>query len=44
MREPDVREEPARRAGPAGDERLTAMTGAVLLVLDAGTPRPGGTA
>jgi hypothetical protein len=33
-REPQVlREEPARGADPAGNERLTAMTGAVLLVL-----------
>jgi hypothetical protein len=32
-RERQVREEPARRADPAGNERLTAMTGAVLLVL-----------
>jgi len=32
-REPQVREEPTRRADPAGNERLTAMTGAVLLVL-----------
>jgi hypothetical protein len=32
-RETHIREEPTRRAGPAGNERLTAMTGAVLLVL-----------
>jgi hypothetical protein len=32
-RETQIREEPARRADPAGNERLTAMTGAVLLVL-----------
>jgi len=32
-RETQTREEPARRANPAGNERLTAMTGAVLLVL-----------
>ena len=32
-RERQTREEPARRADPAGNERLTAMTGAVLLVL-----------
>ena len=32
-REPQIREELARRADPAGNERLTAMTGAVLLVL-----------
>jgi hypothetical protein len=32
-REPQVREESTRRADPAGNERLTAMTGAVLLVL-----------
>jgi hypothetical protein len=31
--EPEVRQEPARTAYPAGNERLTAMTGAVLLVL-----------
>jgi hypothetical protein len=32
-RETEIREEPTRRADPAGNERLTAMTGAVLLVL-----------
>ncbi len=32
-RETQTREEPARRADPTGNERLTAMTGAVLLVL-----------
>jgi hypothetical protein len=32
-RETQIREEPTRRADPAGNERLTAMTGAVLLVL-----------
>ena len=32
-RETQIREEPARGADPAGNERLTAMTGAVLLVL-----------
>src|ERR1035441_4124445 len=32
-RETQIRAEPARRADPAGNERLTAMTGAVLLVL-----------
>ena len=32
-REPQVRAEPTRHANPAGNERLTAMTGAVLLVL-----------
>ena len=32
-REPEVREAPASRADPAGNQRLTAMTGAVLLVL-----------
>jgi len=32
-RETHIREEAARRADPAGNERLTAMTGAVLLVL-----------
>ena len=32
-REPQVREEPVGRSYPAGNERLTAMTGAVLLVL-----------
>jgi hypothetical protein len=32
-RETHIREEPARPADPAGNERLTAMTGAVLLVL-----------
>jgi len=32
-RETHIREEPARHADPAGNERLTAMTGAVLLVL-----------
>ena len=32
-RETQTRKEPARRADPAGNERLTAMTGAVLLVL-----------
>ena len=32
-RETQIREEPVRRADPAGNERLTAMTGAVLLVL-----------
>ena len=32
-REPQVRAEPTRQANPAGNERLTAMTGAVLLVL-----------
>ena len=32
-RETRIREEPAGRADPAGNERLTAMTGAVLLVL-----------
>ena len=32
-RETRIRQEPARRADPAGNERLTAMTGAVLLVL-----------
>jgi hypothetical protein len=32
-REPQVREEPTGHADPAGNERLTAMTGAVLLVL-----------
>ncbi len=32
-REPQIREDLARRADPAGNERLTAMTGAVLLVL-----------
>ena len=31
--ETQIREEPTRRADPAGNERLTAMTGAVLLVL-----------
>jgi hypothetical protein len=32
-RETQIREKPASRADPAGNERLTAMTGAVLLVL-----------
>jgi hypothetical protein len=32
-RQTQIRAEPARRADPAGNERLTAMTGAVLLVL-----------
>ena len=32
-RETQIRDEPTRRADPAGNERLTAMTGAVLLVL-----------
>ena len=32
-RETEIREEPTRQADPAGNERLTAMTGAVLLVL-----------
>ena len=32
-RETQVRADPASRANPAGNERLTAMTGAVLLVL-----------
>jgi hypothetical protein len=32
-REAQVRKEPVRRADPAGNERLTAMTGSVLLVL-----------
>jgi hypothetical protein len=32
-REPGVREETVRHADPTGNERLTAMTGAVLLVL-----------
>jgi hypothetical protein len=32
-RETRIREEPARHADPAGNERLTAMTGTVLLVL-----------
>ena len=32
-REPQVRAEPTRHANPAGNKRLTAMTGAVLLVL-----------
>jgi hypothetical protein len=32
-REPHTREEATCRADPAGNERLTAMTGAVLLVL-----------
>jgi hypothetical protein len=32
-RETQIREEPTRRADPGGNERLTAMTGAVLLVL-----------
>jgi hypothetical protein len=32
-RETRIREEQARRADPAGNQRLTAMTGAVLLVL-----------
>jgi hypothetical protein len=32
-REPQIREEPTRDADPAGNERLTAMTGTVLLVL-----------
>ena len=32
-RETEIREEPTRHADPAGNERLTAMTGAVLLVL-----------
>src|ERR1017187_3551186 len=32
-RETQIRAEPARRADPAGNERLTEMTGAVLLVL-----------
>jgi len=32
-REPEVREKPTRLTDPAGNERLTAMTGAVLLVL-----------
>jgi len=32
-RETQIREEPAHLADPAGNERLTAMTGAVLLVL-----------
>ena len=32
-REPQVREGQTSRADPAGNERLTAMTGAVLLVL-----------
>jgi hypothetical protein len=32
-RETQLREEPTRRANPAGNERLTAMTGGVLLVL-----------
>jgi hypothetical protein len=33
VREPGIREDLTRRADPAGNERLTAMTGAVLLVL-----------
>jgi hypothetical protein len=33
IRETQVREQPSRRADPAGNQRLTAMTGAVLLVL-----------
>ena len=32
-RETHLHEEPTRRADPAGNERLTAMTGTVLLVL-----------
>lgn len=32
-REPEIREKPTRPTDPAGNERLTAMTGAVLLVL-----------
>lgn len=32
-RETRIREEPTRRADPAGNQRLTAMTGTVLLVL-----------
>jgi hypothetical protein len=32
-RETHIHEEPTRRADPAGNERLTAMTGTVLLVL-----------
>ncbi len=32
-REPQIRAEPAHRADPAGNERLTALTGTVLLVL-----------
>ena len=32
-REREIREKPARPTDPAGNERLTAMTGAVLLVL-----------
>jgi hypothetical protein len=32
-RETQVRADPARRADPAGNQRMTAMTGAVLLVL-----------
>jgi hypothetical protein len=32
-REPEIREKPTRLTDPAGNERLTAMTGAVLLVL-----------
>jgi hypothetical protein len=32
-RETQLRAEPTRRANPAGNERLTPMTGAVLLVL-----------
>jgi hypothetical protein len=32
-RERELREEPARSADPAGNQRLTAMTGAVLLIL-----------
>ena len=33
MRERQLRPEHARSADPAGNQRLTAMTGAVLLVL-----------
>jgi hypothetical protein len=33
IRHARVREEPVRRADPAGNERLTAMTGSVLLVV-----------
>ena len=33
IRETHLHEEPTRRADPAGNERLTAMTGTVLLVL-----------
>jgi hypothetical protein len=32
-RETEIREQPARSADPAGNQRLTAMTGTVLLVL-----------